>query len=108
MLKDYKNKKVGILGLGIEGISSAKYLLDQGAIITFLDHKKEEELDAAVVSIAKKLGVTDFILGNDYLDTLQEFNLLVRSPGIKRFQPKLEEVAAKGVVITSHIQLFFE
>lgn len=79
-------KKIAVLGLGIEGMSSAKYLKAHGAIVTELDLKN----------------------GKDYLKNLDKFDMIVRSPGIKRNLPELVAAEKKGVVITSQTQLFFD
>ena len=39
----YKNKKVGVIGAGVEGISSAMYFKKHGAGVTVLDKKSENE-----------------------------------------------------------------
>lgn len=108
MISDWKNKKVGVLGIGVEGLATTKYLLEQGADVTILDKKAHTEVDRTLLAIAKKLGVTEFIFGENYLDNLHAFEIVVRSPGIKRLQSKFDEAVAKGVVITTHTQLFFE
>ena len=64
MIKDWKDKKIGILGLGVEGLSSAEYLVSLGAKVTILDCKKEEEVDTEKLALAKKLQV-EFVLGEE-------------------------------------------
>lgn len=83
---DFKNKKIAVLGLGVEGFSSARFLAQKGAKITTLDQKS----------------------GKDYLKNLSEFDMIVRSPGIKRNLPQLIEAEKKGAIITSQTKLFFD
>jgi len=85
-MNNYKDKKVAILGYGIEGQDAEKFLKSQGAEITILD---------------KKFGV-------NYLDNIKKFDILVRSPGVYRFLPQIVEAEKSGVVITSAIEIFFE
>lgn len=82
----YKNKKVAILGYGIEGQDAEKYLKSQGAEITILDKKNDE----------------------NYLSELSKFDIIVRSPGVYRFLPEIIEAEKLGVLITSAIKIFFE
>jgi UDP-N-acetylmuramoylalanine--D-glutamate ligase len=80
---DFKNKKIAVIGLGIEGESSVKYLEDKGAEVFSLDLKQ----------------------GSDYLNDLNKYDILVRSPGIKL--SILEKVISKEK-ITSQTKLFFD
>ena len=79
----FKNKKIAVVGEGIEGQSSFKWLKDKGADVTMLDEKQ----------------------GKDYLDRLDDYDLVVRSPGIKI--STLEEFVAREK-ITSQIKIFFD
>ena len=79
---NFKNKKIAVIGKGVEGLSSAKYLQEKGAKVTILD--KEQ--------------------GDDYLKNLKEYDLIVRSPGVKL--EVLKDVPKEK--ITSQTKLFFE
>ena len=79
---DFKSQKIAVIGEGVEGVSSAKFLKAKGAKVTILDQKQ----------------------GKDYLKNLDKYDLIVRSPGVK-----LEPL--KGVPkekITSQTKLFFD
>ncbi len=108
IIMDFTNKKIGILGIGLEGVATAHFLSTKQAQITMLDHKKEADLDRTLVAGLKQMGITEFILGEDYLTHLQEFDIIVRSPGISSLLPEVQQAKEKGVVITSHTQLFFD
>ena len=77
---NFKNKKIAIIGQGIEGLSSEKFLKSKGATVTVLDQK----------------------LDTDYLMGLEKYDLIIRSPGVK---PKLLE---KYSNVTSQTKLFME
>lgn len=104
---DWKNKKVAILGFGVEGLSSAKFLQKKGALIWILDKKKKEHLDQEMLAEAQALAPT-FILGENYLDDLSQFDVIVRSPGVRRNSEELLAAEKAGVIITSQIKLFFD
>src|SRR6185369_13293218 len=104
---DVKNKKIAILGFGMEGVASAKYLHEKGGKIWVLDKRKKEELDQRFVSAIERLGV-EFVLGPTYLSDLSRFDIIVRSPGVKRLTPELVQAEKDGVTITSQIKLFFD
>lgn len=100
------NQKVAVLGLGIENLALAKYLASRGIQITVCDSRNQAALGDRY-EMLQKLGVT-FRLGPDYLNNLEEFDLLYRSPGLPLFQPELIQAAANGVKITSAMRLFLE
>jgi UDP-N-acetylmuramoylalanine--D-glutamate ligase len=106
-MTDYTDKKVAVIGLGVEGVAITKFLVDKGAIVTILDHNTQDKLTQDFYFAVKKLGVT-FILGETYLDGLSDFDIIVRSPGVRRFHPKLIDASQKGIVITSLTQIFME
>jgi UDP-N-acetylmuramoylalanine--D-glutamate ligase len=104
---NFAGKKVGIIGLGIEGFSTAKFLLEKGAKVTILDKKEEQNFDSKIISEIKQLSLK-FILGEDYLDNLNDFEMIVKSPGVKRDLEKLSTFEKSRGIITSQIKLFFD
>jgi len=78
---NYKGKKIAILGYGIEGQDAEKFLIKKGAVITILDQKDDP----------------------NYLDNLEQYDLVVRSPGIYPFKKEL-----KRLNITTPTKIFFE
>ncbi len=81
-MTNFKNKKIAVIGKGVEGISSTNFLKKMGGKVTILDKKQ----------------------GKDYLSNLEEYDLIVKSPGVKL--ELLKEVPKEK--ITSQTKLFFE
>lgn len=79
-------QKVAILGYGLEGKDAEKYFQTRGAKITILDQKFDK----------------------NYLKNLNDFDLIVRSPGVYRYLPEIIAAEKAGVKITSAIKIFFE
>lgn len=101
----FKNKKVAVLGLGIEGRDLVKFLLKQAAEVTVFDQKDEKEID--FLGIRKDR--VDLVCGEDYLsDGLFGFDLVFRSPGVYRYLPEIVEAEERGVKISSAVKLFFD
>jgi len=98
-LADLKNKRIGILGFGIEGQAVANYLQASGVAFEILD--QNPELDLGTFKTAPSY------LGPDYLQHIQGFEVLFRSPGI-RFFPELVAARNKGCTVTSQIKFFFD
>ena len=105
-LSTFEDKKVAILGLGVEGLSTGRFLAKQGAKLTFFDQKVESELEKASLGDAKNLGKV--VLGTDAFVTLSGFDFVFRSPGVNKNHSILETAAKEGAVITSQTKLFFD
>lgn len=107
MITDWKNKKVAILGFGIEGLAVLKFLEKKGASVWILDRRQKENLDQDSISQAEQLGA-QFTLGKEYLENLSAFDIIVRSPGVRRLLPELLVAEKAGVTITSQTKIFFD
>lgn len=101
----FKNKKVAVLGWGINGLDIAKYLLKKDADITIFDCQESKDLDFSNINTRK----IKFALGNDYLKNgLINYDYIFRTPGVYRFIPEIVEAEKRGVIITSAVRLFFD
>lgn len=79
-------------------------LCEAGLSVTVHDRKTEAEL-GEVYQTLKAHGAA-FSLGAHYLDTLEE-SIVFRTPGLHPNNPALEQVRARGGVVTSEMELFF-
>ncbi|GAC1502495.1 MAG: UDP-N-acetylmuramoyl-L-alanine--D-glutamate ligase [Candidatus Saccharimonadales bacterium] len=88
--------KIALLGFDLEGQSSYEYFKGQGHEITICDQKTDIALPGGV----------DSCLGDSYLDNLDRFDLLLRTPGLPPhlILDKNPNVAKK---ISSQINEFF-
>ena len=76
-----KGKKVAIIGYGIEGQDAEKFLKSKSAKVTILDQKDNL----------------------NYLNNLNKYGLIVRSPGVYPYKPEF-----KNIKVTTSTQVFFE
>ncbi|MDP2720752.1 MAG: UDP-N-acetylmuramoyl-L-alanine--D-glutamate ligase [bacterium] len=104
---NFKGKEIAVIGAGVEGISSARYLLSKGASVCLLDKKTKSEIGPETTGSLEGLGVK-FFLGEDYLSDLEDFDLIVRSPGVKPYLPQILRAKQNGVEVTSQTKLFFD
>ncbi len=107
MITDWHKRKAAILGFGIEGLASAEFLQKKGAAVWILDRKQKENLDHDLVTQAEKNGA-HLVLGKSYLENLDTYDVIVRSPGVRRLLPELLAAEKQDVVITSQTKLFFD
>ncbi len=103
MLDSLKQKKIAILGFGKEGQATFEYLKKHGVSVAAVLDKNAEQFNNAQTDLS---GVT-CIGGEAYLDSINEFDLLFRAPGIPRNHPKLLAYKNQDAVY-SHTKLFFE
>ena len=103
-MNKFKGKKVAVIGLGIEGLDAINYLISQDAIVTLLDKKAESEIDFNGID----KNDIEIIAGENYLSNLDEYEYLVRSPGVYRFLPEIVEAETKGLIVTSAVKIFFD
>ena len=79
--------------------------MNAGAKVTACDRRTEDELGETAVKL-REAGA-DLCLGEGYLDNLN-FDLILRTPGMKPYLPQFEAARAKGITVTSEMELFFD
>ena len=104
-LKDYKNKKVAVIGIGVSNLPLIRLLCSAGAEVTAHDKKSAEALGETAQEL-EKIGV-GLRLGDSYLDEVNG-DVIFRTPGLRPDVPALEAARARGAVITSEMEAFFE
>lgn len=105
-MTNFEGQKVGVLGLGEENVSLVKYLVNQNAEVVICDKKSKEELGDYYNKI-KDLPV-QFRLGPHYLDGLEDFKIVFRTPGLPYLDLKIQKAKEQGVEISSQTKLFFQ
>lgn len=98
-------KKVAVLGLGISNLPAIEFLHKHGAVITGCDKNTEDSFDKDTFSFLLSK-CSKLQLGENYLDNLCEYDILLKSPGIRPFLPEIENARKSGVVITSEMEIF--
>lgn len=83
---NYEGVKIAVIGYGIEGQDAEKFLKSKGANVTILDKKDNE----------------------NYLDNLDAYQLIVRSPGVYPFKKELVNARNNDIKIITPTQIFFE
>ncbi len=104
-MQQYKGKTVAILGLSVEGIDSAHFFHTEGARVWCCDRRAKEELGDTYAKLAPL--ADGFQLDTGYLDNLERFDIVVRTPGMSLQLPELVSLKKTGREITSQTKLFF-
>ena len=107
-INDLKNKKILILGLGKEGISTFKFLrkLFPKKILGIGDRLEFKDLKPNTKNLLKKDKKIKKCLGKNYLKFLKDYDFIIKSPGIspKTIRPFLK----KGQEVSSQTKIFFQ
>jgi len=102
-------KSIGILGFGREGLSVYDFLLrDYSDLeIHIFDKRNLSDFSDAIVADWQVNNVV-LHLGDDYLNFLNDVELLVKSPGVNPRQPEIVRFLGLGGRYTTATNLFFE
>ncbi|KRN29361.1 murD protein [Lactobacillus selangorensis] len=105
-IKTYENKKVLVLGLGKSGVNVARLLVKLGALVTVNDAKKLDDNADAQELVSEGVRV---ITGHHPLELLDEnFELMVKNPGIHYDNPMVKRAQEKGIPIITEPELAYE
>ncbi|MBR1377391.1 MAG: UDP-N-acetylmuramoyl-L-alanine--D-glutamate ligase [Bacilli bacterium] len=91
MIKDLKNKSICILGFGKEGKSTYNYLTKHGITNIKVHDKIEQDVDG--------------VYGDIYLDNLDKYDIIIKSPGISLKDIDISKFENK---ISSELELLLE
>lgn len=102
----YQNKKVLVLGLALSGVNAAKLLHRLGALVTVNDYKTFEENPEAQELLEDGIRV---VTGGHPIDLLdEEFEFIVKNPGIMYNNPIVAKAIEKGIPVLTEVQLAYE
>ena len=107
-LQQLNNKKIAILGLGIENYALLKFLLENKVTSVFdiYDLRTEAEIGERFDSIKNTKNINLHLQSED--NDFSSYDLIFRSPGFPLFTENLIEARDKGVEVSSAMKLFFE
>lgn len=100
---EFNEKRVLVLGYGLEGRSAVDFLLTQNAIITVYDKKNVSEFVAEDLAFLNEKGIAT-ILGCETV--IGDFDMAIRSPGISFDTTVVKDLAERGVELTSTTNIF--
>jgi len=107
-IESFADLRVTVVGLGRfgGGVGAARWLAQQGAIVTVTDSASEESLADSIAQLAD-LDITLHVGGHDASD-FTDADLLVVNPAVPKSMPLLAAAIEAGVPYTTEINLFIE
>ena len=104
-LSDLKGKTVAVIGIGVSNTPLIKLLLRAGIKVTACDKARRADFGGLAEEL-ESLGA-ELRLGPDYLKGIDQ-DVIFRTPGLRPDVPELLEAQARGSVITSEMEVFFQ
>jgi len=96
-------KNILIVGLGVSGVSAARFAKGKGGFVTITDIEKEDAL-ASYLREIRKMGIKTE-LGQHRIDTFETADLIVVSPGVPHTILPLKRAREKGIPILGELEL---
>jgi UDP-N-acetylmuramoylalanine--D-glutamate ligase len=99
------NKHITVVGLGITGDAVARFLVNQGAIVTVTDSGSGDRVKKAAEKL-KSMGVL-VTLGKHNPELFNEAELIVLSPGVPHTAKHFNEARERGIPVLGEIELAY-
>jgi UDP-N-acetylmuramoylalanine--D-glutamate ligase len=96
--------KVLVVGLGISGLWTARWLMQRGAHVTASDMKKASELDPAMVKELMESGV-ELEVGGHRKETFLNADTIVVSPGVPHDMPLIRSAFRRNIPVIGEMEL---
>ena len=104
--EEIKQKRVAFIGTGVSHTQLIEKFREKGIGVTVLDKRTADKFQETYDKLSA-LGVK-FVLGEQYLDSLTDYDVVFRTPGMYFNNPALVKAREAGVVITSEMEVFFD
>lgn len=101
-----KDKNVAVVGIGVSNIPLINFLVELKARVSAFDKKTEEKL-GSVAQDFKNKGVK-LVLGEDYLEKLNGYDVVFKTPSMRIDSPALVKAKNQGAYITSEMEEFIK
>lgn len=108
-INDLNNKSIIVVGLGKEGLANLNFLSKHfpGKKVAIADRLPVDKISDDVKKIIQNGFIDKIYLGPNYLDQIDQFDVILKSPGVDARQPQLAQFNQKeGKIMTSGTEIF--
>jgi UDP-N-acetylmuramoylalanine--D-glutamate ligase len=107
-LKDLKNKRITIMGLGLNqgGLGVTQFLVKAGAQILVTDLKTKEELNPSLKKL-KDFNIK-YVLGRHREEDFINTDMVIQNPAIPHNSKYLKIARSQGILIETDLGIFFQ
>jgi len=105
--KEFKGKKITILGLGVlgRGLGYTKFLAELGADLIVTDLKTKEQLATSVKALSKFKNIK-FVLGEQRIEDFKDRDMIIKNPAIPPDSIYIKEARKNNIPIEMDVSLF--
>jgi len=100
---ELSNQNIVVIGLGMSGVATARFLKAREALVTVTDSAPERKLEPQA-EIMRKLDI-DMELGQNYAAAIKTADLIVLSPGVPHTIGPVNDARERGVPVIGEIEL---
>lgn len=101
---EFSGKRIVVVGLGISGLWTARFMAAQGAEVTVSENRAEVDLDADRLMEMKQLGVR-LESGGHQEESFLAAHMIVLSPGVPHRMALLDQARKNGVRVVGEMEL---
>ncbi len=106
-MKNFWNgKRILIIGAARQGLAAARFLFQNGAIVTINDQRSPDELKSAKTNLSDIL--IQWVLGSHPLELLEKTDLICVSGGIPLSHPIIVEAGKRAIPLINDTQIFMQ
>lgn len=107
-IRDFKDKKVTIIGLGLHGggVGAAKFFSRAKAKVLVTDLRTKDELTESIEKLKKE--PIKYVLGQHRSEDFINADLIIQNPGVRNKSKYLEIARENEVPIETDVGIFFE
>jgi UDP-N-acetylmuramoylalanine--D-glutamate ligase len=102
--RDVRGKRVLVVGLGVSGIWTTRWLTGQEARVTVSEIRRKSELDPGMCKEMEALGVR-LEAGGHRRDTFLSAEMIIPSPGVPLGLEVLAEAIGRGIPVMGELEL---
>ena len=99
-----RGMKVVVLGLGVAGLATVRYLLHRGVRVAVSDLSRADQIDSSILAFLHEAGV-ELETGGHSAGFLAGADLIVPGPGVPTGLPPLVQARARGIPILGELGL---
>ena len=102
--QNFSGKKALVVGLGISGLWTARWLAAQGALVVVSEIRPETDFEPGIRNELKKIGAT-LETGAHKEKTFLETEMIIVSPGVPHDMEPLGAAVRKGIPVIGELEL---
>ncbi len=105
----FEGKKITVMGLGLlgRGVGDARFLAQQGALLTITDLKTKEELASSLAELTEFPNIT-YVLGEHRLEDFRDRDFILKAAGVPLDSVYIAEAEKAGITIKMSASWFME